>query len=62
MVQIQLIDIQGFKNKPVATGLICPLINNMLRVTVVKIIAFWPFMNFSQSHGFAESDAYFKTF
>ena len=45
-----------------ATGLICPLINNMLRVTVVKIIAFWPFMNFSQSHGFAESDAYFKTF
>ena len=45
-----LIHIQGFQTSQWPLDF-CPLINNMLRVTVVKTITFWPFMNFSQSHG-----------
>lgn len=36
--------------------------DKMYLVALVKIITFWPTMNFSQSFAFAESDAYFNKF
>ena len=51
---------QGFKNRPVTARVLLATCK-VLPVTLVKIITFWPLMNFLQSPTFVKSGAYLKT-
>ena len=51
---------QGFKNRPVTARVLLATCK-VLPVTQVKIITFWPLMNFLQSPTFVKSGAYLKT-
>ena len=51
---------QGFKNKQV-TARVQLATCKVLPVTLVKIITFWPLMNFLKSPTFVKSGTYLKT-